>query len=511
MPRTSHRATAGTSHRAADPASDRTDHSTDHTNGHSTSHRTDHRTDPAPDGRVSALRDHLAARLPELLAEHGVPGASLAVAIGDETITAAAGVLNLRTGVPVTSDAVFQVGSVTKVLTATLAMRLVDEGRLDLDATVRSILPEFALADAAAAERITVRQLLSHSSGFEGDVFTDTGENDDCLERYVAELARTPQLFAPGTMFSYNNAGICVLGRIIEAIEGIPFDRALRERLLDPLGLDRAAGDASEAILQAAAVGHVREDPDAPLAPTRTWAMARSNSPAGSRLAMRAEDLIAFARLHLAGGRTPGGEELLGAGAIREMQHPQILLPEIAQGTAWGLGWEMWQREGGWVIGHDGSTIGQAALLRLVPSRGIAVAVLANGGDAKPVFAEIADRVLEEFAGIAPAEPPRPGVGPVPLPAHPERFTGRYASSTAITEVRLDVDGRLWLERVPVGIVAELGDLPYRSELVGWRGDALLPVEPESGVHQPVAFLAPDERRRAGIMHTGRADVRVEA
>ncbi|WP_084821019.1 MULTISPECIES: serine hydrolase domain-containing protein [unclassified Leucobacter] len=495
MPRTSHRADAGPSH------------------------RTDDRADAGPSDRIShrtrALRDHLAARLPELLAEHGVPGASLAVAIGDETITVAAGVLNLRTGVPVTSDAVFQIGSVTKVLTATLAMRLADEGRLDLDATVRSILPEFALADAAAAERITVRQLLCHSSGFEGDVFTDTGENDDCLERYVAELATTPQLFAPGTMFSYNNAGICVLGRIIEVIEGVPFDRALRERLLDPLGLDRAAGDAGDAILQAAAVGHVREDPDAPLAPTRTWAMARSNSPAGSRLAMRAEDLIAFARLHLAGGRAVPGEELLGASAIREMQHPQILLPEIAQGTAWGLGWEMWQRDGGWVIGHDGSTIGQSALLRLVPARGIAVAVLTNGGDAKPVFAEIADRVLEEFAGIAPAEPPRPAADPAndpaPLPADPERFTGRYASSTAITEVRIDVDGRLWLERVPVGIVAELGDLPYRSELVGWRGDALLPVEPEGGVHQPVAFLAPDARGRAGILHTGRADVRVDA
>ena len=491
MPRTSHRADAGPSHRTNDQAGDRISH------------------------RTRALRDHLAARLPELLAEHGVPGASLAVGIGDETITVAAGVLNLRTGVPVTSDAVFQIGSVTKVLTATLAMRLADEGRLDLDATVRSILPEFALADAAAAERITVRQLLCHSSGFEGDVFTDTGENEDCLERYVAELATTPQLFAPGTMFSYNNAGICVLGRIIEVIEGVPFDRALRERLLDPLGLDRAAGDAGEAILQAAAVGHVREDPDAPLAPTRTWAMARSNSPAGSRLAMRAEDLIAFARLHLAGGRAVPGEELLGASAIREMQHPQILLPEIAQGTAWGLGWEMWQRDGGWVIGHDGSTIGQSALLRLVPSRGIAVAVLANGGDAKPVFAEIADRVLEEFAGIAPAEPPRPAADPAndpaPLPADPERFTGRYASSTAITEVRIDVDGRLWLERVPVGIVAELGDLPYRSELVGWRGDALLPVEPEGGVHQPVAFLAPDARGRAGILHTGRADVRVDA
>ncbi|KHK97788.1 hypothetical protein LK09_09825 [Microbacterium mangrovi] len=460
------------------------------------------------DRRSADVRMWLQARLPELRAESGVPGVSVAVAAGDETITAAAGVLNLATGVPVSSDAVFQIGSITKVFTTTLAMRLVEDGRLRLDQTVRSILPEFALADENAARRITVRHLLTHTSGFEGDVFTDTGENDDCLERFVAELAATPQLFRPGAMFSYNNAGMCVLGRVLEVVHGRPYDRILRDELLEPLGLGHAAVSADEAILELAAVGHVRNAPDAPLTPTTRWSMAKSNAPAGSRLAMRAEDLLSFARLHLARDR---GGAVLRAETVQEMQRPQIALPPIGQGTAWGLGWEMWNRDGGTVIGHDGSTIGQSALLRLVPDRDVAVAILANGGAMRPLFAELADRVLHDLGGISAVAAPVPGAERVALPPQPERFTGRYASSVEVTDVTLDAGGRLWLERTPLGELADLGELPYRTELVGWQGDALLPVTADGGIHQPVAFLDGDRFGRTRIMHTGRADVRVDA
>jgi len=114
-------------------------------------------------------------------------------------------------------------------------MQLADEGLLDLDTTVVTYLPDFGLADSEAARSLTVRQLLSHTAGFEGDIFTDTGWNDDCIEKYVATLATDPQLFPPGEMFSYNNAGFCVLGRIIEVLRGKPFDQALREHLVEVL------------------------------------------------------------------------------------------------------------------------------------------------------------------------------------------------------------------------------------------------------------------------------------
>lgn len=153
-------------------------------------------------------------KLDELVEEHGVVGAQVAVLHNGAIVDMAAGVLNNVTGEKVTTDSIFQIGSITKVWTTTLAMQLVDEDLLDLDAPVRDYLPEFRIADEDAAARITVRQLMNHTSGFEGDLFTDTGRGDDCVEKYVATLHDTPQLFAPGEMFSYNNAGYCVqIGR----------------------------------------------------------------------------------------------------------------------------------------------------------------------------------------------------------------------------------------------------------------------------------------------------------
>ena len=102
----------------------------------------------------------------------------------------ATGVTSLRTGVEVTRDTLVQYGSITKVWTATLIVQLVAEGQLDLYTLVIDVLPEFTLADPEAAAAITVWELLDHTSGIDGDIFLDTGDGDDCVERYVAGLPR---------------------------------------------------------------------------------------------------------------------------------------------------------------------------------------------------------------------------------------------------------------------------------------------------------------------------------
>ncbi|MGH3049090.1 MAG: serine hydrolase domain-containing protein, partial [Gaiellaceae bacterium] len=97
----------------------------------------------------------LQERLDELREKHGVPGASLAVLANGEIAAAASGLLNLGTGVEATTDSLFQIGSITKVWTATLVMQLVDEGRVGLDDPVRRFLPDFRVADEAVAEQVT--------------------------------------------------------------------------------------------------------------------------------------------------------------------------------------------------------------------------------------------------------------------------------------------------------------------------------------------------------------------
>jgi CubicO group peptidase (beta-lactamase class C family) len=154
-------------------------------------------------------------RLNELATEANVPGAALGIWSDGQEILAAHGVLNAATQVPVTTDSVFQVGSITKIWTATMIMQLVDEGLLSLDTTVSEVLPGARLGTADVGGQVTVRHLLTHTSGIDGDVFTDTDRGDDCVERYVGLLAEVPSVFTPGATYSYCNSGYVLLGRIM--------------------------------------------------------------------------------------------------------------------------------------------------------------------------------------------------------------------------------------------------------------------------------------------------------
>ncbi|GAA3202113.1 hypothetical protein GCM10020255_107310 [Rhodococcus baikonurensis] len=205
--------------------------------------------------------DYWQYRLDTLSAKYGVPGASLGILTttrsGFDRTVVTSGVVSTRTGVAATPDTLFQMGSISKVWTATLIMQLVEEGLLDLDAPVRNILPDFAVDDAVATATVTTRQLLTHTSGIDGDVFIDGGRGDDCVERYVAALKSTVQLFAPGTDWSYCNTGFVIAGRIIEVLRGKSWDAVLRERIIEPLGLAKTTTLPEETALHRAAVGHV--------------------------------------------------------------------------------------------------------------------------------------------------------------------------------------------------------------------------------------------------------------
>jgi CubicO group peptidase (beta-lactamase class C family) len=206
-------------------------------------------------GSLRLLSD-VRVRLGELVEKHDVPGAVVGWLDGDEEHALAAGVLNLATGVAATSDSVFQIGSVTKVLTAMLVMQLLDDGRLSLDDPVRLHIPDLELIDESAAATVTVRQLLTHTSGIEGDHFEDFGRGADAYERLVGSLARVGQIHAPGAMYSYCNSGFVLLGHLVEKLRGCSWDDALRHSLARPLGLRRLSTLPEEAILQRVAAGH---------------------------------------------------------------------------------------------------------------------------------------------------------------------------------------------------------------------------------------------------------------
>ncbi|GAA3257550.1 serine hydrolase domain-containing protein [Dactylosporangium siamense] len=448
------------------------------------------------------VQSWLDANLGRLVAERGVPGASAAVLVDGRQYAAAAGVTSTATGVPVDPDTVFQVGSITKLWTSALVMQLADEGLVDIDRPLRDYLPGFAVGDAEASAAITCRHLLSHVAGFEGDIFTDTGRGDDAVERYVASIRDVPQVFAPGGMFSYNNTGFVVLGRLVEVLRDRPFDQVLLERLATPLGLRRVSPSPYEAILHRAAVGHLDD-----AVATTTWALPRSNAPAGSMLAMTPADLLGFAAMHLAGGTAPDGTRILAPETVLAMQTPQVTVPDLAtMGGSWGLGWERDEYDGRVVVGHDGGTIGQAAFVRVVPDAGVAVALLTNGGDVLGLYRDVVGHLLEQLTGIV---LPGPDVPPAhPEPFDPAPYLGRYADTIYDVTVSQGADGEVWLDRTPKDALAGL-EKPLRVRLVRHGADRLISVEPHHGVHPVFAFIGRDGTGRSEHIHYGRAIARV--
>ena len=357
--------------------------------------------------------------------KHGVPGAALGLLQDGVTTVAAAGVLNLGTGVPVTRDSMFQIGSITKVFTATLIMKLVEEGRLQLDRPIVHYLPEFALASALDAQSITTRHLLSHTSGIPGDFFEDTGRGEHALAEYVRRCGALQAIHPAGQAFSYCNAGYVVAGRLIEVLSGQSWDRVMRDCLFTPLGMRHAATLPEELVGKLAAIGHARGG-DGHLRPLpNAYAIPFSLAPAGATPTMSASDLLLFAQMHMRGGVSQHGSRVLSGQSINAMQAPLAAIPDGARSyfENWGLGWSLRRGDGYALIGHDGNTDGQRAFLRVLPEKSIALAVLTNGGAGIDLAREAIDEVFAKAARLQPVHrfaEDRHGARDL------ERFAGRY-------------------------------------------------------------------------------------
>ncbi|WP_350280794.1 serine hydrolase domain-containing protein [Kribbella sp. HUAS MG21] len=443
------------------------------------------------------MQSWLDGNLAELITKHGVPAASVAVLAGGEVSAAAAGVLNLNTGVEATVDSVFQIGSITKLWTTTLIAQLVAEGKVELDRPVRAYLPEFKLADEDAAAAITIRQLLTHTSGFSGDAFTSTSRGDDAVELFVRDvLPGLAQDVQPGAGFSYNNAGYVVLGRIAEVLLGKPYHQLIRERIAVPLELEHVATIPDEALLYRAALGHVAPKPGDPLRAAPVWSLVHAMAPAGSLLAMTARDLLTFGRAYL-------DATLLDRATIDGLWEPQIDVPAIG-GFAqhWGLGWMIFDVEGGRLYGHDGGTVGQSAFFRLVPDKGVAVALLTNGGSPGALYDDLVGHILRETAGVELPARPVPPTEPVEI--SPELVTGRYAG--VLTQSTFTVeDGEFWVLDEAVGEEARvLIPEPRRTRLVALDDTRLIAAEPERGTHEVIAFRDPVDGRATYTFRGGR-------
>jgi CubicO group peptidase (beta-lactamase class C family) len=314
------------------------------------------------------------------------------------------GVTSVENPLPVDEATLFQFGSTGKTYTCVALLRLVEAGKVDLEAPVRTYVPELKLRDPEVARTVTVLQLLNHTAGWDGDYFEDTGDGDDALASYVERMAALQQITPPGSMVSYNNAALSLAGRVIEKVTGSTYERAVRDLVLDPVGLGMTFFFPNDVMTRRFVVGHRRE-PDGSVRVLRPWSMARSGNAMGG-MAASAPDQIRWARFHLDHGRTHEGNQVLNAELAERMQRPTVEFPGSDLGDAVGLSWLLSEVGGERVVAHGGSTLGQLAAFAMVPARRFAVVSLTN---AEPVGSLFNRRIrrwaFETYLGIRETDP----------------------------------------------------------------------------------------------------------
>ncbi len=370
-----------------------------------------------------------------------VPGVAVGLLHEGREHLAGFGVTSVENPLPVTADTLFQIGSTTKTVTGTMIMRLVEEGRIDLDEPVKSYLPELRLADKQAEATVTTRHLITHMGGWAGDFFRETGSGDDSLVRYVAEMADLPQESPVGTVWAYNNAAFGLAGRLIEVITGQTYEQAAQEMILDPLGMTNSYFFPADIISRSFVVGHHVDEKDGPVV-DRPWAIARSGHAVGG-LCSSARDQLRYARFNLGDGATESGERLLLAETMADMQRPHF---PANLGRQMGLSWILKEYGDTRAVMHGGATNGQMSAFLMVPSRGFAITILTNADEGGILHDNAVKWALEHYLGLKEAEMSYLDLDVDQL----AEYLGSYEAQLGILSLYM-ADGQLMAQLTPKG------------------------------------------------------------
>ncbi|MEM7114820.1 MAG: serine hydrolase domain-containing protein [Chloroflexota bacterium] len=341
------------------------------------------------------MAQELNEKVVSLMEETAVPGVVVGILNQGQTHIASFGVTNIDHPLPVTADTLFQIGSITKTFTATLMMRLVEQGLLDLDAPLTTYLPDFRVQDETAVSQITPRHLVSHIAGWVGDHFVDTGSGANANQLYAATMAGLPQLAPVGKLFSYNNASFSLAGHLIETLMGQSYEAAMQAELFDPLDMDHAYFYAGDVMTHRFAVGH-RVTPDGPVV-QGPWPLPRAVHAAGA-ICCSAGNLLRYAAFHLNNGKAESGQQLLAAEAVEQMRTPQRPVGDMME--AIGLSWFLDRVDGVWTASHGGATVGQLSQLVLVPERNFAFSIMTNADYGRVFNKELSGWILAHYLGL---------------------------------------------------------------------------------------------------------------
>lgn len=367
-----------------------------------------------------------------------IPAISAALVHDQEVLwTGAAGQADPESGRPATAGTAYSICSISKLFTAIGVMQLRDAGRLRLDDRVSDLLPWFELRDPFPdSPPVTVRALLTHSSGLprESDYpYWVTPFDFPDRDQVRRRLPDQEMLYPADRYYQYSNLGLTLAGEIVAELSGAPYADYVRERILEPLGMDSTwpeIGEYPEPERLAIGYSATRRDGSRTrLPPFRVEGI----SPAAG-FASTVEDLARFASWQFR-VLEAGGDGVLGANTLREMQRVQWL--DADWDVARGLGFGVYREDGVTYVGHSGLCPGYRSTVQLRTDKHLAAAVMMNAIALSPshlaveairlvegAVDEAIDEAIAMEDGLLPAD-----YAPSELPAEFERFVGSYDES----------------------------------------------------------------------------------
>ncbi|MFD3166832.1 serine hydrolase domain-containing protein [Herpetosiphon sp. NSE202] len=335
-----------------------------------------------------------------------IPGLALAIVHGDQIVVAKGyGIANPQ-GVVVTPQMLFSIGSLTKSFTAIAIMQLVEDGTLELDAPVQRYLPWFQVADPVASASITLRHLVTHTSGLPRDL-ESSGKAEDAtnplrLEQRLRELNAMPLEVALGS-YSYSNAGYMLLAMIIQQVTGQSYEAYLTTHVFEPLGMSQSFGSIDAARQAQPATGY-RYWFGQPVAAAEP---AYRSGPGNGGLYASVNDMGRYLIAQLNQGRL-GNAAILSPAGMATLHQPAV---ERAGGW-YAMGWGVSQTNGRTLLSHSGQTYNYFARMVLVPEQAWGVVVLQNSQYTVRLLAgdlrqdALADGVVSILLGETLVDPP---------------------------------------------------------------------------------------------------------
>lgn len=450
---------------------------------------------------LSDVRSELTTFLDEQMSHRHVPGAVIGIVHEKEELVVARGVTSVEHPLEVDETTLFQIGSRTKTFTATALMRQREAGKLDLDAPLVSYLPEFKLANPDYAGRVTPRHLLTHTGGWLGDYFLAVplrGRGEDSLARLVDAMEHPPCLTAPGEIFSYNNAGFCVAGRLLEVLTGQSYEDAVRSLVFEPLGLNHTTYFPEDVITERTAVGHIVRVGEPTVA--RPWGISRSEHPSGG-IASDVLDQLRYARFHLGDGTTTEGERLLSAETMADMQSVHTAAIGVADSI--GLPWLLANVGGLRTVSHGGGMNGQMSAFTLAPERRFAISIFSNASSGALLCGDIERWVFDRLLGVREDAPKALRLSSDQL----EEYAGAYAFGLLQVERQED---HLVLRREGIPGSELMEEAPPPIRLGFYDRDCIFDLDEPEATGSRGRFLRDADGRIRHLHHGGRLMPRFE-